>query len=475
MSDLERLRIGIPPSTSRARWNRWDQIGPAPAGLGLPRVDVVIPYYNQPEKLAVTLEALAQQTLAPDRFTVTIADDGSDREPVIPDRARRLAISIVRQDRDGPRRSRARNLGAQANDNPVVLFLDADMVPMPAVLERHARWHQRSHHAVTLSLRRHVPDGSEHDIRFLDAVRSRTLQKNAAVRRAPYPAFVEGHLIRTDFLRSGADDLFYAVSAGCLGVARSLFESAGGFDETFRAWGGEDLELGFRLFTRGADVIPLPDALCLHLGRGTSEGSGATIDQRSVLAEWIPHPSLRDVTARRGAIPHVVVTLVSDGASRAAIDFTMQRLKDDPFRDFDLASEATAASIDQSPMRIQLLASAAMPEAPISRLFTALRSAHGDAALAHLGPNGAFGSAVLRRAIHRSEGTAALGARWGEITVDTAGEPPVLVSSMPDTPRRDRGKELFGRLPPPLVRPATAAASAALAAVRRRRRNEMSD
>jgi GT2 family glycosyltransferase len=50
------------------------------------------------------------------------------------------------------------------------------------------------------------------------------------------------------------------VSAGT-----ELVRSVGGFDEAFRGWGGEDLDLGYRLFNAGAKIVLNRRASSIHL------------------------------------------------------------------------------------------------------------------------------------------------------------------------------------------------------------------
>jgi len=161
--------------------NRWDLL-PEPV-LDPLAIDVVVPYYNQPEILQLTLLGLARQS-----------------------------IEVMRQERYGPRRSHARNLGATRGEGEVLLFLDADMVPLPSVLMQHATWHRRTDRGATVSLRRHLDDALIGDADLRTAIHKRLLPDYRGYQKARFPAFVEGHLIRTDRFRSGADDIFYAMS-----------------------------------------------------------------------------------------------------------------------------------------------------------------------------------------------------------------------------------------------------------------------
>lgn len=91
------------------------------------RIDVIIPFYNQVDKLRVCLSSISVQTVARD-VDVTIIDDASDFPPSeILDffRAGGLSIRVKRLSQNrGP--GYARQVGLDITSNPYVTFVDAD-------------------------------------------------------------------------------------------------------------------------------------------------------------------------------------------------------------------------------------------------------------------------------------------------------------------------------------------------------------
>ena len=61
-------------------------------------------------------------------------------------------------------------------------------------------------------------------------------------------------------------------------MARIMFDAAGGFDETFRSYGGEDWEWTYRAWLRGAVLAHAASAVAWHDGpdAGAREGVGLT-------------------------------------------------------------------------------------------------------------------------------------------------------------------------------------------------------
>jgi glycosyltransferase involved in cell wall biosynthesis len=99
-----------------------------------PRVSVVIPHYDDMERLDRCLDALMSQTMTRDQYEIIVADNNSPVglkavEAVVAGRAR---VTVATTRGAGP----ARNAGARVARGEVLAFTDCDCVPDPAWLER---------------------------------------------------------------------------------------------------------------------------------------------------------------------------------------------------------------------------------------------------------------------------------------------------------------------------------------------------
>ena len=103
MTDPRAVAIPLSGGRFAVPGNRWDLLDGHP-GLAV-RVAVVIPFYEQHDKLALTLAALEQQTYPHDLIEVVVADDGSAQAPR-PNST--LNVSVVSQGRNGFRAAAAR-------------------------------------------------------------------------------------------------------------------------------------------------------------------------------------------------------------------------------------------------------------------------------------------------------------------------------------------------------------------------------
>src|SRR5512143_3855831 len=207
----------------------------------MPHLSVVIPTYNRRASLERALCALARQTLAPETFEVIVAIDGSQdgTREMVAAFAAPYRLSSVWQFNRG--RATACNSGIRLAEGEVLVILDDDMEPAPDCLENHRLAH---------------PIDSR--LGVMGAVPMRCEATDP-----PVAAFIAdkfnrhlAHLARSDRPLTLRD--FYS---GHFSIRRDVLLEAGLFDEAFRIYGNEDLELSLRLTKAGVTLVYIPQAL----------------------------------------------------------------------------------------------------------------------------------------------------------------------------------------------------------------------
>jgi len=204
-------------------------------------LSVVIPCHNQRDNLPHLLQSLEQQTLDTDLFEVVAADDGSTDNTweFLQSYRGPLALKTVRlHGAGGP--ARARNAAFKTTEGKFILFLDGDMTAHPDLLKTHALALLTEPHTVNIA--RVEPSEAERDSML-------------AWYRVSRGAFKLGHFasIPPKYFRSNNAS-----------VARALIDTTGGFNEAYGEPGGEDLEIGFRFFRKGANFHVLRNAVAYH-------------------------------------------------------------------------------------------------------------------------------------------------------------------------------------------------------------------
>jgi GT2 family glycosyltransferase len=301
--------------------NRWDLLdGLEPEQP--PAVTVVVVHYQQQAELDRTLAALHRQTHPADRTEIIVVDDGSPEPPRVP-----AGVRLLRQADEGFRVAAARNLGAAAASGDVLCFLDADTVPEPGYLTRMARLPALAPETVVVGRRRHAALAGLP----VDA----PVEQAGPAAELPEPQWLrDGYRWTRDLL--DADDRAYRYVIGAaLACSRWFFDRVGGFNEQFRAYGGEDWEWVHRAWLGGALLAHEAGAVAWHDGPDWAGRDADDPDRRArkdaetlLLTDHIPVAGSRghgvrsagtDVVVRLGAAPSPAAAFVCVDSLLAAL------------------------------------------------------------------------------------------------------------------------------------------------------------
>lgn len=333
----------MPESESPSVWpvprNEWTDIPVPELGGWNPtmRLSVVLPYYERSRALNRTLAGLAQQTYPMHLVQVIVADDGSPTDRPNPPASLPFDLQIETQAHQGFGAPRARNLGAKVAEGDILIFLDCDMIPERQHLEAHARWHHAASRLVTVGFRFHAEFENLSPEQVSAAVRESRLADLISDGVIERPEWIERHLERTDHLTGAYEDMYRVMSSGNLGFDRDLFWEAGGFDESFNRWGGEDNELGYRAIQLGAVVVPERSAIAWHQGAGhepSPEEAHSLWLQRATMRQLITDPSFRaPLPGRSYTIPYLTVHVAPDGKDAESVGLTVSAILASEFTD----------------------------------------------------------------------------------------------------------------------------------------------
>lgn len=239
-----------------------------------PRLTVVVPTRHRNDLLAKCLDRLAPgvQTLPAPLYEVVVTDDGSETTAEEMIRSQYPWARWVAGPRRGPAANR--NHGAGQARGEWVAFTDDDCVPTRDWLRG-----------------------------FLGA----TEQVQAGV--------FEGKVTCEAGVTSPLYSAPVNLEGGCLWtcnmlVKKELFESLGGFDQTFPLAGSEDVDFRERLRVANMPFVFVPDAIVDHPPRPTAVGSKAGQIGEGFVVLW--YKSGRGAGASRRLIRHVLVKWVRE-------------------------------------------------------------------------------------------------------------------------------------------------------------------
>lgn len=207
-----------------------------------PRFSVVVPTFQRRELVQECVRSLERQRFDGSWEVVVVVDGSTDGTA---EALRRMDVSVPLTVVEQPNRglSAARNRGAAAARGELVLFLDDDMEAYPDLLAEHDRSHRAGADAVMGDIPMHPDSPPSVVTKAVDewaADRTRRLAGN----EAPLP--------------------YHDLLGGQLSVRRDVIEEIGGFDGEFTAegaFGGEDIDFGYRLVSSGRRVVFNPAAV----------------------------------------------------------------------------------------------------------------------------------------------------------------------------------------------------------------------
>jgi len=134
-------------------------------------VSVVIPTYNDRKALELTLTAFQCQTYPPEKYEVIVIDDGStdNTEELVSSFETPYPLRYFKQHNAG--RGKARNAGIGMASGDILIFNDADGLPVPDFIAQHVKSHQSDEPTVVI--------GGKYNLlaRWEDGIRKRYLGK----------------------------------------------------------------------------------------------------------------------------------------------------------------------------------------------------------------------------------------------------------------------------------------------------------
>jgi GT2 family glycosyltransferase len=201
-------------------------------------ISVVIPTYHRNDSLSDCLDCLRAeiQGFSTDQFEVIVTDDGIDSTAETLLRERYNWVKWTRGPRRGP--SANRNHGATIARGDWIVFTDDDCLPTVS-------WLRAFSAAIS-------PDCSIYEGRTICAIGLRSILEDAPVNLSG------GNLWSCNMM-----------------LARTAFETLGGFDDRFPHAAAEDLEFHRRVLACGYKVLFVPDATIDHPPRPRKVGIAA--------------------------------------------------------------------------------------------------------------------------------------------------------------------------------------------------------
>ena len=206
-----------------------------------PIISVVMGVYNQKDVIKKVIQAYDEQEFAKDQFELIIVDSESTDGTTALLKKIKTTFSLKHIIQKNNGKAAARNAGVKQAQSEIIVITDADLIPDQQFLHFHYKAHKR-----------HVGpacfQGLEYNMKKLNWPPTKKDLSPILPRRYP------------NHKKLG----FYYFLTGNISFPKYLFEQEKGFNEEFKGYGWEDLELGYRFEKRGVPLYYLKKAINYH-------------------------------------------------------------------------------------------------------------------------------------------------------------------------------------------------------------------
>jgi glycosyltransferase involved in cell wall biosynthesis len=213
------------------------------------KISVVIPTYNQENIISETLNALINQNIPKNKYEIITVDDGSaDKTRLVLESFKKKIGNkfFILKTKNLHGKGIARNLGIQKSKNEIVVLLDGDIIASKDLLARHLEWHQRFY---------------KNNFAMLG-----NITWSLKLKITPFMYWLEHGGGQLDFnsLKHNQEIDYKHFYTGNLSFKKDFLLKTGLFDEDFGREMYEDLELAYRLKSKGLMVFYNKNAHAYH-------------------------------------------------------------------------------------------------------------------------------------------------------------------------------------------------------------------
>jgi GT2 family glycosyltransferase len=208
------------------------------------QISVVTLAKGRAEHLVNVVRGLSRQTLPPAELIVAVMQDALYDLPEAPFPIRQMRIVA-----DALPLAAARNAAAHAASGDTLVFLDIDCIPAPELLADYARF-AAEFDGLLMGEVMYLPGGATAGDWSYEAFAA--VAQRHSDRRGPPPQGIE---VCADYR------CFWSLN---FAMRRATFLAAGGFDERYVGYGGEDTDFGKTLDQAGIPIAWIKGGLAYH-------------------------------------------------------------------------------------------------------------------------------------------------------------------------------------------------------------------
>lgn len=237
-------------------------------------VSIILPTYNQCERLKIVLEILKEQNYEKSNYEVIVVDDGStDTTEQIVNSIESTYDLIYKKHSKNLGRSVTRNTGAEIASGELLIFMDSDRVPGKNFINEHLKLHKGYKGRVVIGNNLELFTSNIED-KVDELIDNFKNNEKKILRQSRYYNYAECVTkIYDDEGKTASGIAWLSLFSGNFSIKKDSFNEVGKFDINFKTWGFENFELGYRLQSKGYEFYYSKNAYNIHLYHGNNRKS----------------------------------------------------------------------------------------------------------------------------------------------------------------------------------------------------------
>lgn len=249
---------------------------------------VIVPTYNRIELLNMTLRSLSIQNIDRSHFEVIVCDDGSqdDARGLCESYSNLINVRHMYQSDKGYRLAKARNMGIRVASGEICVFLDSGIIVKNDFLLKHiGNYNGRSKCAFTCDVLGY--DANEVNFDWLKKIINNVEDFSTLMHHVDLnPDLRRNFYAETNFNINQVPAPWLIYWAGNASAKTEDLISVGMFDESIVGWGGEDLDLGYRLHRAGIRILSDSATAAFHYPHDTNKEEKLISISRNYIKLW---------------------------------------------------------------------------------------------------------------------------------------------------------------------------------------------
>ncbi|MBA4536919.1 glycosyltransferase family 2 protein [Bacillus aquiflavi] len=235
------------------------------------KVSVILSSYNAKERLFLALSSYHDQDYPKEHFEVIVVDDGSTDETYKMIRTLNVHyhLKYIRHVKNLGRAC-ARNSGIKAASGEIIIFSDSDMIAEPTFISKHVLHHKKNDNIFVCGSfwNKINKNYNEKKGRYLPPINPIVIKNKQIFKTSSKQAFAQFYESFQEYYGTNLEGFefpwMYFIVMNC-SVKLKHLKRVGLFDEQFKRYGGEDEEMGYRLWKGGLKGIVDPSIKNYHL------------------------------------------------------------------------------------------------------------------------------------------------------------------------------------------------------------------